>query len=266
MATDPLAVTAITTTTISTSGLATLNSLKVSSFTAGVLTSNGSGVIASGAPLSIADGGTNATTFTTNGVSYYNGTSLVSTAAPTGYQILGNIAGTPSWINQPFTLLSTAMITSSVTSIIFDVPAITSYNYFMLQYSVTTDAVAADSIVAQLWGVTTGAYLTTGYYSGANYSPYNVATNAVSGPVNVNNTNGFVLGVQATTTVPTYGTIFFNALQSQLPAMTGNFTSAGTIGICGGDLTANDTISKIKLTTAGGNNFVGGQVTLFAIS
>lgn len=49
-------------------------------------------------PVSIANGGTNATSFTTNAVIYKGASALAATAAGTNNQILiGNTSGAPSW-------------------------------------------------------------------------------------------------------------------------------------------------------------------------
>ena len=54
----------------------------------------------SGTDLSVANGGTGASTFTSNGILYGNGTSAVAvTAAGTDTYILYSNSGTPAWTN-----------------------------------------------------------------------------------------------------------------------------------------------------------------------
>ncbi len=83
--------TGVTTTlagTISVSGLST----------AGIVTNTAGGVLGTVATLPIANGGTNNTTYTTNGVNYYDGSKIASTAAgSTGQCLLATTAAAPSW-------------------------------------------------------------------------------------------------------------------------------------------------------------------------
>ena len=74
--------------TISVSGLST----------AGIVTNTAGGVLGTVATLPIANGGTNNTTYTTNGVNYYDGSKIASTAAgSTGQCLLATTGAAPAW-------------------------------------------------------------------------------------------------------------------------------------------------------------------------
>ena len=88
---------------ITSSGTITFSGLS----SVGIVTTNGSGVLATGTidrnsssyftgTLGVANGGTGATTFNTNGVIYYNGTTQVSTTAGANSVLITNASNVPS--------------------------------------------------------------------------------------------------------------------------------------------------------------------------
>lgn len=258
--------------TITTNHLATLedvivvDTISVNTFGAGVVTSDVTGLMTSGAPLPIAYGGTNAITAVTNGVTYFNGTSLVSTVAPTGAQVLGNaFGGIPIWVTPSFSFLNAITVTGAVDQLVLETTYY-AHNYTDILIIMTGIVLSdpADQVLLQLYDSVAAAYVTTGYQAGYNYSAYNVNT-----LTNANATNGFLLGGVLLDTDAITVVAYLTDIQAQVSAnITGQFSTFGTtttFGTLGGGVALTNPISMIKFTTVNSGNFEDGEIQIFGI-
>lgn len=145
------------------------------------VTTNGSTLsYALSTPVSIANGGTNATSFaTTDGVVYYDGTRLVTTSAGTSGQVLtSNGAGVaPTYqASQGKLVLIQSQTASASSTINFTTGITNTYTTYLFVFTaIVSSAGGADfeMLVSTNGG---SSYLATGYSSGLNFNTYNSAT------------------------------------------------------------------------------------------
>jgi hypothetical protein len=193
-----------------------LNSTIGALTTAGPVTTSSSGVLSSSASLSIANGGTNATSMTnTDGVVYYDGTRLVTTAVGTStYVLTSNGTG----VAPTFQAASGGGV-SSLTGTANQITASASTGAVTL--SITTNPT--------LPGTTTTSGLTS------------------AGTVNINTTGS---GVSTIGTGGTGAVAIGNATGNT--AVTGTLTTSGNLTVTAGGLTVTaGTTTLSALTTAG---------------
>lgn len=230
--------------------------------------------INSNIPIEISKGGTNATSMgTTNGVNYYDGTSLVTTAAGTSAQVLtsNGTGSAPTYQNTgtDSLVLISSQTASASASISFT--GLTTYSNYLLILSdiqPLLDQVDLRMTVSQDNGAT---YLNSGYTSQLLKHDYNSAT-----LVSKNSTTYFYVATDFSGTKITSGTYYlFNVNIASAFEWAGisNFddnsvSSITSSGVVGGQ--AGTSINAIKFEvykTAGG--LIGvinqGRFTLFGI-
>jgi len=147
--------------------------------------------IDSNIPIEISKGGTNTSSFAnTNGVIYYNGTNLTSTAVGTSTHVFtsNGAASAPSFqsLVGSYNLISTQTAAASAS---IDFTGLTTYTNYQLTMS---NVVLSSSAVNLLLAVSDDngtSWKNSGYLSGLNYNAYNSAT-----ITNANNTTSFVIG------------------------------------------------------------------------
>lgn len=133
-------------------------------------------------PIVVAEGGTGASTFTTNGILYGNGTSAigVTSAGTTGQVLTSNGSGSaPTYQAAPGganLYLIQSQTASSSASLTFTTGITSTYNTYFLVWSAVVPA--TNAAILQMQFSTDGGmtYVNSGYASGINYAAFNTAT------------------------------------------------------------------------------------------
>jgi hypothetical protein len=240
-----LTLTNTTSVTLPTSGtlLSTTSGNYVSSFSAGSTgltpSTATTGAVTLAGTLSVGNGGTGQTTFTTDGILYGNGSNAIQvTAAGTSGQVLiGNTGSAPSW-----TALSGIGVTSFNTSLSGLTPT-----------SATMGAVTlAGTLNATSGGTGAGTAPTAGQIlvgtTGGEYVPYTLAsgtgisTTTGSGTLQINNTGVTSWSAGSTGLTPATAT-------------TGDVTLAGTLAVGFGGTGATATPTNGQILIGNGTTF-----------
>lgn len=222
--------------------------------------------IDSNIPIEIAKGGTNATSMaTTDGVVYFDGTRLVTSAAGTAAQVLtGNGSSAPTYQAAPGTMVLLNTQTGSASgSLAFTSTYITStYNSYLIK--LTNIVSSASSQLQMTFSTDNGSnYLATNYLSGAN--SIDGSTTSWS---NVNSTTFCALSATATTWLGFTGYIYINIPASASVFYTGKLaeyksgTSSSTVVV--GVNTGTTTVNNIKFAFSSGN-ITSGTFSLYGI-
>lgn len=229
--------------------------------------------IDSNIPIEIAKGGTNATSMgTTDGVIYYDGTKLVTTAAGTAGQLFtSNGAGVaptyqanPSPSSLVFLNTQTASVSSTLT---FTSTYITStYKTYLVKF---THLVNSTNDVFNM-AISTdngGTYLNSGYVSGAHRSIAATWTRSVGlgttiAPLCLANSSQPWAGM--------CGYLLIDLPASAVPGWSGKFSGIDSSGVqytnvCSGTNTGTTTINNIQFSFASGT-ITSGSITLYGVA
>jgi len=223
--------------------------------------------IDSNIPISLAQGGTNSTSLTSNGVMYYDGSSLVATAAGTAGQVLtSNGAGVaPTYANVPAAvkmLLISQVTGTGQANISFT--GMTAYSHYKVILSGINNS-SNSRILQMLVSNDNGAsYLVTGYKSGA-------LANAAGTVTNITSTIAVILGrtvAAANTTSNAYILDLYNvnaALPFICTGMGGTLDGAsGGISLYISAKNTNTNINAIRFSFNVGN-ISGGTISLYGV-
>ena len=213
------------------------------------------GAVTLAGTLGVSNGGTGATSLTANNVILGNGTSAVQVVAPgtSGNSLVSN--GT-TWTSGKQTLTSsTAVATTSGTSIDY-----TSIPSWVKRITVMFSGVSLSGASNILIQIGSGSVQTTGYIStstGANQSSNTAGTSA---------TNGFVIYMGISATSIFSGTLTLMLLNSSTNLwVTSHAGKYSTVTICtgGGDASLSGTLDRVRLTTSNGTDtFDAGSVNI----
>ena len=176
--------------------------------------------IDSNIPIEASKGGTNSTSFaSTNGVVYFDGTSLLTTASGSAGEVLTSngtgSAPTYQTLQGAVNLISTQNASSSAS---IDFTGLTTYtNYFIIisNLVLSSNATNLNLAVSDDDGST---YKNSGYLSGLLYCSYNSATQN-----NVNATTSFIIGNSLSSSVGYFATLNLYNINTANPfILTGN--------------------------------------------
>lgn len=225
--------------------------------------------IGSNIPIAITQGGTNSTSFTTDGVLYYDGTKLASTSAGSSGQIFASGAGTniPKYSFPALKLLNTQTASTSA-SLTFTSTYITSaYTSYLITFNNIIGATGGG--LQMSFSTNNGSsYLNSGYIAGGaanNYSSINWAS-----------------GVTASTTIcplSNAGAGFLIAgytgfILIDIPQNAAVIYSGETVGSVNANLlnyvlvgvnTGTTTVNNIKFNLNTGANIASGTISLYGI-
>ena len=234
-------------------------------------------VLQSGTAVTVAQGGTGATTLTANNVLLGNGTSALQVVAPgtsgnvltsngtTWVSSASSSGGSPSAIGQiPFSTdgstytatqkitQGTAVASTSGTSIDF-----TSIPSWVKRVTVMFNGVSTNGTSNPLIQIGSGSVQTTGY----NSISFNIQTsNAAS-----TSTSGFIISDNYAPAV-LIGSLVLTAVGSNIWVVNGLFGSTSGINIgytCTGNTTLSGALDRVRITTVGGTDtFDAGSINL----
>lgn len=218
-------------------------------------------------PVPLADGGTNATSMaTTDGVVYFDGTRLVTTAVGTATNVLTSNGAGMAPTFQPagaLRLIQTQTATNSAALTFTGFSA--SYTSYMIILTSVLPVNELDSLGFQVSTDGGSTYLATGYQTGFNWVGY-TNTYAVGG--NANSTsylfNSFGLLNLGNGGIGISGQLILTGFaSSDYPAMVGNFWAGGNFGSTGGQyISSAITANTIQFTCSTGN-ISSGSVSLY---
>ncbi len=225
------------------------------------------------APVSIANGGTNATSMaTTDGTVYYDGTRLVTTATGTAGQVLtsGGAGVAPSYSSAGATSTGWVFISKQTASggatLTFTSGITATYKNYVLLFSSMIPTTAGDFIVVQLSTNSGSSYIATGYTSGINRMTISTATFT-----NANVTTWFYAGGQVNGTAGLNCAMYLYSLTNNVnPSSSCNFVmqqsgpTAG-MGIAGGTYNSAIIVNALQVSASSGGNITSGTVSLFGI-
>jgi len=217
-------------------------------------------------PLPIEEGGTNAVTMgTTDGVVYYDGTSLVTTSAGTANQVLtSNGAGVaPTYqAGAGMVLLSTQTAANSA-SLIFDSSVITSdYRTYMVQMVGIIAGAGTSGTFTMDMSVDNGSnYLASNYQSGSQLNPWNSVT-----IFNENSTTTAVIA-RAASAASYNGYLYLYGLATSgaaYPMYVGQFYLGNGYGNCYGFNSGTPTVNNLRFMYTAGN-IASGSISLYGL-
>lgn len=219
--------------------------------------------IDSNIPIEVAKGGTNATSMAnTDGVCYFDGTGVATTAVGTAGQILtsNGAAVAPTYQNPAWVKLAS---TSGSGGASIEFKSLISSTYKTYVAIIENLKTAAGSTLNMTISTDNGAsYVATTYTSGNWYLSYNSAT-----VNNQNTTSAFQLFTGADNTYGTSGTLWLYGFgYSAIPHIQGEFHVVNTYWQkAGGANTTAGTYNAIKFAFQAGN-IDSGTITLYGIS
>jgi hypothetical protein len=219
--------------------------------------------INSNIPIEIAKGGTNASSISnTNGVNYFDGTRIVTTGAGSAGQVLTSRNPSSGPIYQPspaYAFVSRIVVSSPVPELLFNnLPS--NKNYLLIYES--TQFTKDRRLALQFSSDNGSTFITTGYQSILQSTPYNTATvnyGFVSSDVRLSTTQG--------TANAGCGKIFFYGFnQSSTPLIVmgqgrNNRSTSRTVNVWSSISATNVNSFKLVPTTA--SNFILGTATLY---
>jgi hypothetical protein len=228
----------------------------VSSFTAGTTgftpSTATTGAVTLAGTLNVANGGTGATTLTSGSVIVGAGTSTPTFVAPTtAGNALFTTDGT-SWSSTAKISRSTAVASTSGTSITF-----TSIPSWVKRITIMFNGVSTatgDNVIIQIGST---SFTTSGYLGAATF----LNTAATSS----NNSNGFKLDNLGSSANIRHGMAVLTNISGNIwtfNSVIGD-SSSGTTGIGGGSVTASGVIDRVRITTSGGTaTFAAGSINI----
>ena len=223
-------------------------------------------------PITVANGGTGSTSFTTNGIAYYNGTALTNTSSTgTSGQVLISQGGSYPliWGNPAYTLISSQTSVSN-TNVQFTSGITTAYNtYYII---ITNGSSVSSTGQLQMQYSTNGgsSYANSGYGSNVPSFTYNSSTFSASSA----STGGLNL---CKASVESPGLLFvwmylFNVTSGQGCVTIGKYvggTSNQQVGFingtCGNDGTAINALQFLVSSGTGGTMPAGTIFSLYGI-
>lgn len=214
-------------------------------------------VLQSGTAVTVAQGGTGATSLTSGGALIGNGTSAVTAVSPT---TTGNVLFTTngtSWSSTAKIVSGTAVASTSGTSIDF-----TGIPSWAKRVTVMFSGVSTNGTSSVLVQIGSGSVQTSGYLE------YGGLISSGGNAIQVNSTAGFQLYVQAGDAAAStrFGHVLLTLVGSNLWVMSGllgvNAASA-IVGAFGGNVTLSGALDRVRITTVNGTDtFDAGTINI----